>query len=88
MLIQSLVSITWIPLFVFVFKKFMQLCIGTFNILIINVETYYKSKLENQFQVTQNQFWEPILKILFLCTKFIGQGLIREAGRHIMVCEQ
>lgn len=26
--------------------------------------------------------------ILFLYTKFIGQGLVREAGRYIMFCEQ
>lgn len=40
MLIQSLVSITWILLFVFHFKRFIQLFIDNFNISIIKVKLY------------------------------------------------
>lgn len=32
-------------MFVFVIKKFIQFCVGTFNVLNINVEFYGKSKM-------------------------------------------
>lgn len=45
MLLQSLVSITRIPLFVFDIKKFIQFYIDTFNVSNVNVYLYYKSKM-------------------------------------------